>query len=581
MKFELCSSSKKNNLDEIIRFLNSSAKAFYFGNNKYKDKNFDIVLKATLLSGITDLERTIRGTFDCDLIFKNVNISMLSKMFPHGVELFNVVESFDLQRLSRFLSLFRNINAHAFISDADKELFEIDYSFLNNQIVFNSRIKYYENGLTLAGLIYLLLNFLREESIANLCKKNHLFGLISKGIYGMDNGSVFVEQISHVDLEIPIRQDNVDSIFDAIVGSYREFAKISGDLFDVKIGSENYPTFKVSGSLNENLLRIDLGSLTKTCYNKDYYLTIIDEKSFIELSNNLPPFVLVDFLYQMGITTFDFSTAATIKNKYAISKLNMPKFYVDKNLSILLLPNSISDFRLISSCCRNAIGTILLSIEKYIYKTHDIKRDGKYSHIGSALSCLHIDCNVIEKITYLRNFVAHGYILEEYMHYKSERMQFKIEFIIESFKSLLDECKMNKGIYCFIVNNIEKHLINKLIGAKYKKIIEFSRIALPKYPNIDMHEFSIKCNFVNNSMFDICDFNCLTREDIPRVRVIKISLSNLNKAFYLNNVESDHKILNDFCERKGYSLVLRCDNGLLLEYELSNATRDRVRWNCV
>ena len=67
MHFELYLRNKKNDENEIIRFLNSSARSFYSGSNTYGDKSFDIVLKSAFLSGITDLERTIRGTFDCDL----------------------------------------------------------------------------------------------------------------------------------------------------------------------------------------------------------------------------------------------------------------------------------------------------------------------------------------------------------------------------------------------------------------------------------------------------------------------------------------------------------------------------------
>ena len=124
------------------RFLNLSAKDFFFGNNKYLDKSFDVVLKSAFLSGITDVERTIRGAFDCDLGFANVDVDLLTKMFPNVAKMFNVVDSDDLSILSQFLTLFRNINAHAFASKSDLDFFEIDYSFLLNQIAFDCRIKY-------------------------------------------------------------------------------------------------------------------------------------------------------------------------------------------------------------------------------------------------------------------------------------------------------------------------------------------------------------------------------------------------------------------------------------------------------
>lgn len=569
MHFELYLRNKKNDENEIIRFLNSSARSFYSGSNTYGDKSFDIVLKSAFFSGITDLERTIRGTFDCDLNFANVDIVMLNKMFPCATAMFNVSNFYELSRLSRFLTLFRNINAHALISKWDNEFFEIDYSFLQNQVVFDDRIKYYEDEITLAGSIFILLNFLREESIANLCKKNFLFGLISKGRLAMDDGYQFVTQISHVNLEMRIRQDNANTVFDAMLGNYRKNADISEKNFDVKIGLLNYPTYKVSGSLIGNLLKINSGSLTKTYYKKDFLLQIIDEKSFIELSNQLPPFVLVDFLYQMDISVLDGAAVGVIKEKYKfISKLNRPKFYVDKNLSVLLMPSNISDFRIISSLCRDAIGTILLSVENFIYKTRKIKRDSGYSSIDTALSYLDICDSVHKRVKYLRNFVAHGYVLDEYMLYKSEKQQFTIEFIIKVFKTLLDACGSIQDIYSNILWNVKNYLINTLVGTKYKKIIEFSRSAMLEYPNINMYEFSKKSGFVNNSMFDICDFNSLTESGIKYNQVIRISMPNLTEKLYLNNVDADIELLNTFCTRNGYNINSIQDNGLMIEYEL-------------
>ena len=569
MHFELYLRNKKNDENEIIRFLNSSARSFYSGSNTYGDKSFDIVLKSAFLSGITDLERTIRGTFDCDLNFANVDIVMLNKMFPCATAMFNVSNFYELSRLSRFLTLFRNINAHALISKWDNEFFEIDYSFLQNQVVFDDRIKYYEDEITLAGSIFILLNFLREESIANLCKKNFLFGLISKGRLAMDDGYQFVTQISHVNLEMRIRQDNANTVFDAMLGNYRKNADISEKNFDVKIGLLNYPTYKVSGSLIGNLLKINSGSLTKTYYKKDFLLQIIDEKSFIELSNQLPPFVLVDFLYQMDISVLDGAAVGVIKEKYKfISKLNRPKFYVDKNLSVLLMPSNISDFRIISSLCRDAIGTILLSVENFIYKTRKIKRDSGYSSIDTALSYLDICDSVHKRVKYLRTFESHGYVLDEYMLYKSEKQQFTIEFIIKVFKTLLDACGSIQDIYSNILWNVKNYLINTLVGTKYKKIIEFSRSAMLEYPNINMYEFSKKSGFVNNSMFDICDFNSLTESGIKYNQVIRISMPNLTEKLYLNNVDADIELLNTFCARNGYNINSIQDNGLMIEYEL-------------
>ena len=78
----------------------------------------------------------------------------------------------------------------------------------------------------------------------------------------------------------------------------------SGD-FLVKVGARNNPPFLVSGSLKENVLTINSESLSKTYYEKDYVLKITDKEGFIELSNSLPPFVLVDYLKETKVKVFD------------------------------------------------------------------------------------------------------------------------------------------------------------------------------------------------------------------------------------------------------------------------------------
>lgn len=65
--------------------------------------------------------------------------------------------------------------------------------------------------------------------------------------------------------------------------------------------------------------------------------------------------------------------------------------------------------------------------------------------------------------------MAHGYVLDEYMLYKSEKQQFTIEFIIKVFKTLLDACGSIQDIYSNILWNVKNYLINTLVGTKYKK----------------------------------------------------------------------------------------------------------------
>ena len=135
----------------------------------------------------------------------------------------------------------------------------------------NSDICYFGNkGITVAGVIFILLNFVREETIYNLTNCDYIFGLVSCGRYERDKGADFVNRISKVNLENPIRKKTSDNILGAITGELPfELKDDSGD-FLVKVGARNNPTFLVSGSLKENVLTINSESLSKTYYEKDY-----------------------------------------------------------------------------------------------------------------------------------------------------------------------------------------------------------------------------------------------------------------------------------------------------------------------
>lgn len=58
---------------EIYLFLNSKVKDVYCG----KIDNEIINFKSYILSVMIDIERTIRGTFNCDLILKNAKFWLI------------------------------------------------------------------------------------------------------------------------------------------------------------------------------------------------------------------------------------------------------------------------------------------------------------------------------------------------------------------------------------------------------------------------------------------------------------------------------------------------------------------------
>ena len=61
---------QKSSYEDAIHFLNSDAKSFYSSNHKFIDKDYETFFKSSLLTALVDLDRVIRGTFNCDIFLK-------------------------------------------------------------------------------------------------------------------------------------------------------------------------------------------------------------------------------------------------------------------------------------------------------------------------------------------------------------------------------------------------------------------------------------------------------------------------------------------------------------------------------
>lgn len=559
--------------DEALRFLNSNARTFYSNNDDFEDIDYGVYLKVSLLTALIDLERTIRGTFNCDIFLKNGKASVLKTMFPNACKMFSINSDEDVIRLGRFLEDLRNINAHAFLCKDDFSIFKTDFSFLQYEKKMNPNIVYYDGQVTMAGIVFIILNFLREESIATLAKSDFLISLISSGKYSADDGGKFVNQISKVNLEIPIRQTRGNDIFTSIFSDCLEDVSQEGTKFSCKIGSPNYPIFKVDGEISKNIVTIKKGSITKAYYENDYKLEIENVKRFVEFSSKLPTMVFIDYLYLKGITVFSDKVARDIANNFEfISKLNKPKFYVNKNIKILLLPKSISDFTLCSSIISDNLNLIFLLFENYTIKTRHYNREEKYSSINTALKILGIPNELIYEIKYLRNLVAHGYILEEHMSYKDEDRKFTTNYLISVLNKLLiflkDSCfDTYKNLQHFISIN----LVNKVMSGKYKKIVDSSRNNLPSFPIYSKEEMKIKGDFVKHSYFDLTDFDIFYCDKNNKNRILRIEIEGCADTFYLNDCSSDLSLIDNVASKNNFRIAVEKTNSLIVDYKLLKA----------
>ena len=558
--------------DTLISFLNSSAKSFYLDEHTYKDAVFPNLLKANILSAVIDIERTIKGTFGCDLSLSNVSVLKLKQIFPNVCqEIFHITDSQSVDFLGSILSSIRNMNAHARIFTDDIFIFNHDFSFLKNHKVYHHKISYFNTELTTAGYIYIILNFLREESISTLSKSDFIFSLISEGEHIFSNGEKFVSQISKVNLEIPIRELKGNNIFDATLGDYKELVIREDDSFLAKIGQANNPTFNVEFNIKEDSILIKRNSLSRVYYEDDYQLHIEDINLHIYLSNQLPPFALVDFLYKKKITRLNKDTFNEIQDEFdKIRKLNYPKFYIDKNLDVLLMPESKADFRLISSIFINGISKFMINLESLLYKEKKLKLDESYSTIDSALKSIHMDNHLKADIKNLRNFVTHGYILDEYMFGFNNKKQFTIEYSLFVLRNLLKYFKNNYGnLYDKIKFYFKEFFIGTIINAKYKKIIEYSIKIIEQYPKFDIDQLKLKHGFVNNSVISLKDFDLFIKDYLLSNKpiLLTVNIIGIDEALYLWNNEKDLEQLMTFCLKFNFKMIEKVvDSNSLTKY---------------
>ena len=503
----------------------------------------------------------------------SVDENQLKQMYPNACStMFSKGDSVDIDKISYYLTSLRNINAHVFLGKEDTAFLKSDFSFLQNQKHLHGSIKYLvDNKVTVAGIIFIIISFLRSQSIATLIKDDFIVGVISNGKYELDDGQRFVDEVSHTNLEIEIRKKSGSDIASSLIGELLDRASINGNKYSISIGKKTYPTFKVDCTLNDDVLTIQKGSLTRTYYKEEYVLRIEDKKEFIKLSNLLPPFGLVDYLYESHVSVFDKESASAIDNSFdLISKINKPKFYADKNLPLLILKDKASDFRIMSSLMVDALSRLFLATENFIYRTRKINRGTDYTSISKALKYINTPEAILTEVVYLRNFSAHGYILNDYLIYRDEVRQFTLEYIVKTIKSLSDFLEQNqKDVYNNFKEYKREYLIDKVVKTKYKVAIAYTDKVIDDYPKYDKKELAKKNGFINNSFFDITMFNEITNFEIQRTRVIQVFMPDTAQCLYFYDNRKSRERLDFFCSCFGYCIASEKDYGLIKEIELS------------
>lgn len=563
---------KHEDIKDVIAFLNCSAVNFYSGKLDFEDHNYAMSIKSELLGALNDIEGSIRGQFNCDMFLRGINTNNkhLSKMFPVGCSVFR---EFDLGKI---LCGLRNVNAHARLSEKDLAFLGNSFYFkkLSSLKCMSANVKYFtdKQELTMGGLIASIMLFMRAQSIANLCKRYKAFCLIAAGSTSITDGVSFVQNINHVDLEIPIREQQGTDLIMSLFGEYESKAiKNKDNGYVLVFGSNKNPTYMLSVFLDENsgLLKVKKHSLTKVFYEDDYELQIIDLTGFINVANLFPPFVIVDLLYKLGITKFDTKAYELINNNIdRYLKLNYPKFYVDKSVDILLMPPSMSDFRIVSAALTDALIEIFLRFEEETYRIYGFEEEG-YSKIYTAFSLVGFGQELTTNLIVLRNMAMHGYVLNEFEIVNGVAYQYNFEFVINTLSNMLKELKeKNQELLSYVQKDIEERLVQRLIGAKYKKIVEYSVDAFEGHIRFNPEEQSVKNKqlFVESSFFNTDDLNQLYIEYEPTPFITKLIIDGEKETYYIySNNQKQTDTLIHFLKAKGlyYSADKEAQEGVI------------------
>lgn len=559
-----------------LLFLNSSARDLY---NQF-DHNFSPHLvsrfKSQSLISINAILKTIKGVFNNDKVFTNVNYNKLEIMYPTGCQtLKTIIGSNDVTVIGTFFDKLRNMNAHAYISKNDGTFFDYNFSSLKEIVPFNTNIKYYDGELTVAGLVYIILLFLRETTLKRIIRGYDIYKLV------LEESDItrFVNEISHINLNVAIRDKTGNSIESSIIGEYESLLKRDGKNISLIIGEEKFPSYLINGSIDDNIIKIKEGSLTKTYYELDYEVRIDYREGFVELANQLPPFVIIDLLKEYGITVFGEKEYNFLINKrtkdtheWMFAKLNYAKFYVDKNLNILLLDKETTNVPMLTQIFAAGINTVCLFIENKICNPSKWNPE-KYSSIKEALTFIDIDQKIVHEMQYVRNFAAHGYIINEVIYYEKEKRKITLNYILSTLIDLLKFIKINRlKLSNILTESVIRYLVNTVIKAIYKPNVDAGINALNSYPNFDSKFISWKNLMIEHTPFDINKFDyfidCKSGLAIC-TKILKIKLDGKSDFYlYIFDDEEGRKCLNDFCLKHNHQLIKNPSNHVLINCEL-------------
>ena len=541
-----------------LELLNAGVDEIYYRKKHYISGKDTMFLKSMMASMVLPFERMCRYVYYSDIHIPESCYDLVFKeQFPFIYEKFHnkkycliwkgeKTSINGIAYFTRLLEHIRNINLHAVISTSLTTEMQIDSAFIDEFPKISENVAYQKNGiLTIAGMLIMVFAVMRSNpdggkekgDIDNDLKKhiNHFSNIWGNAIWGIEQRSQktkelyeYIQGAFRTSYEVEIRKPAVtDDILEMIFGDlFPDMVRVSRDnklYFSLDLSArEHAPYFGVTGNIREedsrHFLTIDKGSNIGKYFSDNYELLIEDKAVFMELCNSVPPFLAVAYSYHNGICRLSELNVDDIER---IKKLNRPKFYRNKDITILCSGTRYADMREINKSLTEGMLRFLLQFENDLIFWLDIPVYFGYSKLAKVLGKLRLSDEVKSKVVALRNFCAHYGMLNNFHNTDKKNGYFiDIPFIVKTIYTLTDELDRNgySEIARSVSINFHEKAINHLIGVKYKRLFEMS-LAMFSSPQSQIvrliNDFNRSWKTVENSVIDSDAENIFMRARRP------------------------------------------------------------------
>lgn len=542
-----------------LDFLNAGIDEIYYKKKHFASGKDRMFLKSMMADSILCFERMCRYVYYSDLripecfhnqLFKEQFPFLYERFFNKYYWLIHNGEKVLLNGITYFtviLERLRNINLHAVISTPLDITMQIDPAFINEFPKISENVFYLKNGvLTVAGMLIIVYSIMRSNNedgarkneIDNELKKsiNYFINIWGDAIWGEKQKYIkskdlykFLQTSFSTNYEVEIRKPVVvEDILEMIFGDLYHAPQMMIVQDDNKLnfaldisGRENAPYFGVSGNLmlaeGTYTLTIDKGSNIGKYFSDDYVLLIDNKDKFMEYCNLAPHFMCVAYMYHNNIKAV---SQFSDNDKKRVMKLNNPKFYRNKDITILCSGARYADMREMNKSLTEGMIRFFLRFENDVIFRHRITVDSAYSKLANVMDELGIQGELKTRLVAIRNFCAHYGILNNFYNYNKEKVYYlDIPFIVQTIYDLFEELDMRgyTELAEIAKKNFHESTINNLIGVKYKRLVEKSINLFSVQPNEIVqiiNDFNRSWKALENSTIDKDAENLLMRSGL-------------------------------------------------------------------